>query len=228
MNFTTTRETVYPDSDGKPMADNTLQFRWIVTLQGGLDALFRDDPNVFVAGDLLWYPVEGEVATRMAPDVMVVFGRPKGDRRSYQQWKEDNVAPQVVFEVISPGNSLSEMVKKLRFYERHGVEELYTYDPELNQLEVWVRKGESLQEVDAPDKWASPRLGVRFEIAPGDLRVLYPDGRPFLSFVELFRRAEEERKRAEEERRRADEAHQRAERLAQRLRSLGVDPAKLE
>jgi hypothetical protein len=38
-------EIVYPDSDGQPMCDNTLQFQWIVTLQGGLDALFRDDPN---------------------------------------------------------------------------------------------------------------------------------------------------------------------------------------
>jgi hypothetical protein len=26
----------------------------------GCDALFKDDPNVFVAGDLLWYPVEGK------------------------------------------------------------------------------------------------------------------------------------------------------------------------
>ena len=47
----------YPDSDGKPMSDNTKQFRWIVTIQGGLDAQYLDDPNVFVAGNLLWYPV---------------------------------------------------------------------------------------------------------------------------------------------------------------------------
>jgi hypothetical protein len=43
----------YPDSDGQPMADNTLQYRWIVTIQGGIDAMFKDDPNVFVAGELL-------------------------------------------------------------------------------------------------------------------------------------------------------------------------------
>ena len=38
----TTVETapiVYPDSDGMPMADNTQQFRAIVTIQGNLDAL---------------------------------------------------------------------------------------------------------------------------------------------------------------------------------------------
>ena len=51
------------------MADNTLQYEWIVTIKGGLDAIFVDDPNVFVAGDLLWYPVEGKPTIRIAPDV---------------------------------------------------------------------------------------------------------------------------------------------------------------
>jgi hypothetical protein len=39
------------------MADNTEQFRWIVTIQQNLDWLFADRPDGFVAGDLLWYPV---------------------------------------------------------------------------------------------------------------------------------------------------------------------------
>jgi Uma2 family endonuclease len=94
----------YPDSDGQPMSDNTLQFQWIVTLQGGLDDLFRDRPDVFVAGDLLWYPVEGAPEIRTAPDALVAFGRPNGYRGSYRQWEEGSVAPQVVFEVLSPGN----------------------------------------------------------------------------------------------------------------------------
>src|SRR6266481_6137492 len=113
----------YPESDGQPMADNTKLFRWIVTIEGGLDALFIDDPNVFVAGDLLWYPAEGKPGIRAAPDAMVVFGRPKGDRGSYKQWEEDNIAPQVVFEILSPGNRAGEMERKFQFYERHGVEE---------------------------------------------------------------------------------------------------------
>jgi hypothetical protein len=37
-------EIVYPDSDGKPIADNTLQFRWIVTIKEGLDWVFQDQP----------------------------------------------------------------------------------------------------------------------------------------------------------------------------------------
>jgi hypothetical protein len=76
---------LYPDSDGMPMAENALQYEWIVTIKGNLDALFRNDPNVFVAGDLLWYAVEGNPTIRTAPHSMVVFGRPKGYRGSYKQ-----------------------------------------------------------------------------------------------------------------------------------------------
>ena len=70
------------------MSDNTLQLEWIFTIMGGLDAVFRDDPDVFVAGDLLWYPVEGDNKTRQAPDAMVAIGRPKGYRGSYMQWRD--------------------------------------------------------------------------------------------------------------------------------------------
>lgn len=86
-------DTVYPESDGQPMADNTKQFRWIVTIKEGLEALLADVPDVFVAGDLFWYPVEGRPDIRQAPDVLVAFGPPKGDRGSYRQWQEDDIPP---------------------------------------------------------------------------------------------------------------------------------------
>lgn len=37
---TRTDAIVYPDSDGQRMSDNTLQFQWIMTIVGGLQALF--------------------------------------------------------------------------------------------------------------------------------------------------------------------------------------------
>ena len=107
----------YPDDDGQPMSDNTLQFKWIVLIKEGLETLFRHNPHIFVAGNLLWYPVEGQPGLRQAPDVMVVIGRPKGDRGSYKQWEENGIAPQVVFEVLSPGNRFNQMLQKFRFYE---------------------------------------------------------------------------------------------------------------
>src|ERR1022692_1906330 len=75
-------EIDYPDSDGKPIADNTLQFDWIVKIYHGLNYVFRDRSDVFVAADLFWYPVEGRPDIRTAPDGMVSLGRPKGHRGS--------------------------------------------------------------------------------------------------------------------------------------------------
>jgi hypothetical protein len=56
-------------------------------IYNNLRAIFADDPNVFVAMDLLWYPVEGNPRIRVAPDVLVALGRPKGHRGSYKQWR---------------------------------------------------------------------------------------------------------------------------------------------
>ena len=182
---------VYPDSDGQLMADNTLQFRWIVTIQGGFDALYHDRPDVFVAGDLLWYPVEGQPKLRLAPDALIVFGRPKGYRGSYKQWEEGGIAPQVVFEVLSPGNTRAEMLRKLAFYERYGVEEYYVYDPEQGQLNGWIRIGAELEAIEPIEGWISPRTDVVLLLNGLDLVLLGPDNRPFASYVEL------ERERAE-------------------------------
>ena len=112
----------YPESDGQPMADNTLQWFWMVLIKEGLERLYADDPQVFVAGNFLWYPVEGDNRLRVAPDVMVVFGRPKGNRGSYQQWREGNQPPQVVFEVVSTCNTQAELLEKSDFYEEYSKE----------------------------------------------------------------------------------------------------------
>ena len=221
---TTVPEVVYPDSDGQPMSDNTKQFRWIVTIEGGLDALFADDPDVFVAGDLLWYPVEGDPTIRAAPDAMVAFGRPKGDRGSYMQWREAGIAPQVVFEVLSPGNRPAEMTRKLGFYERYGVEECYIYDPDWGDLTGWWRHEGRWQEIEPMAGWVSPRLGVRFELVHGELELYAPDGRRFATYAELCRQREQARQQAEQARQQAEQARHRAERLEERLRALGLDP----
>lgn len=232
------QEIIYPDSDGQPMSDNTKQFRWIVTIEGGLDALFQDDPNVFVAGDLLWYPVEGNNKTRMAPDAMVVFGRPKGDRGSYQQWRENNIPPQVVFEVLSPGNTLTEMAKKLAFYDRYGVEEYYLFDPDKVDLSGWLRSGERLEVIEPIANWVSPRLGIRFDLSGQELQIYRSDGQKFATYVELARAREQEQKekelaqaQAEQERQRAEQAEsslaaerQRVQELLARLRETGMNP----
>lgn len=222
---------IYPDSDGQPMADNTLQFEWIVTIKGGLDALFQDRPDVFVAGDLLWYPVEGRPDIRRAPDAMVVFGRPKGYRGSYRQWDEENIAPQVVFEVQSPGNRVAEMACKLAFHDEYGVEEYYLYDPEEGSLAGWQRSEGRLRVIEAMTGWVSPRLGIRFDLVAGELQLIRPDGERFLTYLELEQqrtqeRAGRERAQAERDQERVErlKAEQQAQHLAAKLRELGVEP----
>ncbi len=248
---------LYPESDGEPMAYNTRQFDEITTTKWNLELRYVDDPNVFVAGDLFWYPVEGEPKIRQAPDVMVAFGRPKGYRGAYLQWREDNVAPQVVFEILSPGNRKGEMDDKFGFYERYGVEEYYFYDPDRGHLNGWLRNAWGrLTPIPEMHGWRSPRLGIRFELEGNDWRLYYPDGKPFFTLIEAYDRlrqaelraavamdradaalenyysaldrVEEESRRAEQEAQRAEQEAQRAEQEAQRAEQEAQRAAEAE
>jgi Uma2 family endonuclease len=227
-------EIVYPDSDGQPMADNTLQWEWIVIVKENLEILYADDPDVFVAGDNLIYPVEGKPAICAAPDVYVAFGRPKGHRGSYKVWKEDGIFPQVVFEVLSPNNTKDEMSRKRTFYEKYGADEFYVLDPERITLAGYIRGTRGLVAVPKMDGFTSPKLGISFHLLPDDIEVRFPAGDRFLTMVEFSReaakrlsraefraeqaalRAEKETQLAEQEKQRADEAARRAEQEKQR------------
>jgi Uma2 family endonuclease len=198
----------YPDSDGKPLADNTKQLDWIMLLTGNLKILFEPDPKVFVSSDQLWYPVRGRPDIRQAPDVYVVFGRPKGHRGSWKQWEELDTPMTVVFEILSPGNSPEEMVEKFHFYDDYGVEEYYTYDPDDNDFRIYIRGRATLvPRHPIHRRFTSPRLGVPFDWSGNELKVLYPDGRPFLSMIEL----DQERIREATARQQAEAAWQQAE-----------------
>ncbi|MGC8452673.1 MAG: Uma2 family endonuclease, partial [Cylindrospermopsis raciborskii] len=136
----------------------------------------------------------------------------------YRQWEEDNIPPQVVFEILSPSNSKDEMTRKKLFYLKHGVEEYYVYDPDGISLEVSIRENNSFKEIEDFATWTSPRLNIRFDMTGDELVIYYPDGSRFLSPVELSDYAEQERflkeqanQRAEQERFLKEQANQRAE-----------------
>jgi Uma2 family endonuclease len=187
-----TEDRLYPEDDGNPMSESTEQYRWIVVLKENLELLLQDRADIFIAADLAWYPVQVQMppAPCQAPDVMVVFGRSRGARRSYLQWKEANIGPQVVFEILSASNKTRKGIEgmdyKFQFYERYGVEEYYIYDPDELTLEGWQQQGNQLVDIARMSGWVSPRLGIRFDWQPRQALVLYrPDGRQFLGFVEL-------------------------------------------
>jgi Uma2 family endonuclease len=214
---------VYPESDGEPFADNTLQFEYIATIQGNLDSMFRDDPNIFVAGPLLWYPVEGHPETRIAPDVLVAFGRPKGHRGSYRQWEEGSAAPQVVFETLSSRNSPIELTDKFDFYQHYGVEEYYLFDPDRGELRGYLRQGERLCGIAVMQGHVSSRLGVRFELVNGKLRLYDTKGRRFRTYVELVEECDHLRQQNKQDKQLTEQLR-RADRLAALLREHGIEP----
>jgi len=220
----TTLDILYPDSDGLPMAENTVQYRWIVRLVSNLRRLFAGQ-QVFVAGDLFWYPVrvnEPPVPAQ-APDAMVVFGRPPGDRGSYKQWEENNIAPQVVFEILSPSNSMSDMLAKQTFYQQYGVLEMFFYDPESRDFWGYVRADQEedfmlITPLNLP--WTSPLLEIRFELFADGLAVFYPNGEPFQDPEEVM----DDRDRIQQER---DRIEQERDRAIAKLQELGIDPSQL-
>jgi Uma2 family endonuclease len=220
-------EIEYPDTDGQPLAVTTTHYDYISLIKGGLDVVFRDREDVLVAADLLWYPMEGHPEVKNAPDVLVALGRPKDDeRRSYQQWREGNQPPQVVFEIWSPGNRVSEAIAKFIFYQRYGAEEYYLYDFTTGDLEGYLRRGEVLEAIPTITGWVSPALGIRFELEPESraLKLFRPDGVAFKSVQEVEQERVEAVARAEREAARAEHEAARAERLAAQLRAAGIAP----
>jgi Uma2 family endonuclease len=231
-------QLLYPDSDGKPMADNTEQYEWIVRLVTNLKHLLKDEV-AFVAGDLLWYPVEVEEppAPRQAPDAMVALGRPAGYRGSYKQWEEDNIAPQVVFEILSPSNTRREMAEKQKFYEDYGVLESYYYDPERQDFWGFVRSQPDdictlITALYLP--WTSPLLQIKFELMEDGLAVFHPNGEPFAEPETMFlerdaARLAEQEAQAERDRAllREEQTQAKLNQALAKLQELGIDPDTL-
>ncbi len=242
---------IYPDSDGEPVANNTEHLDHIIATKLSFEHYFKDRDDVFVASDLLWYPVEGNAGVASAPDVMIIVGRPKGSRKSYKQWEEGGIAPQVVFEFLSESNSVGEMARKAEFFDTYGVQEYYIYDMRRKKLTVSIRYKESdffMDEIADMKDWTSPRLGIRITVEEDGLKLYKPDGTMYPSYEEYLempnllenaqlranqetkraneenKRANEEQQRANEERQRANEERQRADALAAKLRELGINP----
>ena len=120
---------VYPESDGKPMAETDQHRRLIMDFILMLEDHFKDVNDVYVSGDLLMYYEEGNIYKSVAPDVFVVFGVSKKDRRTYRTWEEGRT-PDFVLEAASPSTYHRDITDKKELYASIlGVREYYIYDP---------------------------------------------------------------------------------------------------
>lgn len=122
-------EVFYPETDGEPMAETDKHRDLLMELIEGLKRFYSEDAEVYVTGNIMFYYMEGIPEECVAPDVMVCFGIPKGDRRIYKLW-EEKVAPSVVIELASHSTFKKDRTDKRELYESLGVKEYFIYNPE--------------------------------------------------------------------------------------------------
>ncbi len=81
-------EIVYPESDGKPIAETDLHRDLMFDFIKMHTHYYKNRNDVYVSGNLLIYYEEGSTKKSVAPDVFVVFGVSKKSRRTYLTWEE--------------------------------------------------------------------------------------------------------------------------------------------
>jgi Uma2 family endonuclease len=89
---------------------------------------YADLPDVYVWGNMLLYYVEGDPRACVAPDLFLVKGVDKHQRRTYKLWEEGR-APSLVIEVTSKSTQIEDVQAKKGVYERLGVAEYFLFDP---------------------------------------------------------------------------------------------------
>lgn len=235
----------YPETDGQPMAQNPKQWNAIVQIASNLERLYENDASVWIGKDQFWYPRAGAPQVVQAPDIFLVYGVEKKFRPTYKQWKENNIAPQVVFEVISPSNDRKEMEEKRQFCERFGVEEFYIVDVDFDLVpegvEGYLRNADGrLTLRPFNERLVSPRMQMTFAVEPKiafaqnkkipaakkaqrefmqenfEINYYYPDGSPFRSIPDLWDLKAKAEREAEKERALKIEAEQKAEEAEQK------------
>jgi Uma2 family endonuclease len=119
----------YPESDGKPLGKTDRHRQLIFDLIHALTAFYLKVKDVYISGDLMMYYEEGNPEKVISPDVFVVKGVEKGERRTYQTWVEGKM-PDVVIEVSSRKTKREDFTTKMELYARLGVKEYYIFNPE--------------------------------------------------------------------------------------------------
>jgi Uma2 family endonuclease len=176
---TTAQQIHYPESDGKPMGETDVHIDALIYLREALRDHFRDDPQAYVAGNMLLYYEEGNPAACIAPDVFVVQGVAKRERRTYRLW-EEGLPPSVVFDITSRGSRLEDLGTKRVVYAILGVREYFLYDPLGEYLRPSLQ-GYRLHEgeyqrlpPEGQGRLTSQALGLELRVEDGRLRLVNP------------------------------------------------------
>jgi Uma2 family endonuclease len=176
MNRASTLDIIYPESDGKPMAESDLHRDWMFRIIELLKLFFAGQ-RVYVSGNLLIYYIEGNPKKSVAPDAFVVKNCDPRRRRIYKLWEEGK-PPNFVLETTSSSTRREDQLKKMRLYAQLGVAEYFLYDPLGDWLEppllgYRLVRGKYLRiEVDkSGGGLTSEQLGITFRLEEGQLAV---------------------------------------------------------
>jgi len=237
----------YPESDGKPVGETDVHRREILHTIETLERHFRDAPDIYVSGNLMFYYEEGNPAAVVSPDVFVVKGVRKGLRRTYKLWDE-GVAPCVVIEMTSRSTRLEDKGNKRALYAQLGVREYFLFDP-LGEYLKPPLQGFTLVDgeyaalpVESDGGIISRELGLKlyrdetvlrlFDLASGQEVVRTEDLSDVLQqTLARVQQAEEQAQREADARRRAEEQARLAAEQAQReadARRLAEEQAQRE
>lgn len=229
-----------PYDDGIPMESE----RHVLQMQLLMETLrlyWLDRQDFYVGGNMFVYFSLAQVRNKdfRGPDVFVVQGVPRRERKSWVVWEEGK-GPDVVIELLSGSTAEQDKTEKKQIYQNQlRVPEYFWFDP--FNPEDWA--GFTLQDgvyepqrLNAQSQLISQQLGlslVRWQGSYKDVEaiwlrwatlegVLLPTPQDQAEQEHL--RAEQERQRAEQERQRAEQAERRVEQLAAQLRSMGIEP----
>jgi Uma2 family endonuclease len=128
------RDIYYPESDGQPMAETDLHRDEMFDLIQALKRRYRDTADVYVTSNLFLYYAQGDPRAVVAPDIFLVKGVAKEQRRTCKLWEEGRV-PSLVIELTSDSTRDEDLSKKKLCYERLGVEEYFVHDPYQDYLD---------------------------------------------------------------------------------------------
>ncbi len=121
---------LYPAEDGEPMAVSDYHRDLLFwTLAALKEHLKKQDPAVYVSGDIMVYYREGDPRKSISPDVLVCFGIGSGGRPIYKVWEEGKV-PDFVMEFSSKTTYTRDLGEKKAIYGSLGIQDYFLYDAE--------------------------------------------------------------------------------------------------
>jgi Uma2 family endonuclease len=227
------------ESDEPPL-ETDLHRNQIDLLIRLLQYWWQDRQDFYISGNLTVYYNIQQLKSRdfRGPDVFVVLGTEKKDRRSWAIWDEGGKYPNVVIELLSSSTArVDKGAKKTLYQDVWRLPEYYWFHPETLEFEGFRLVAGCYEAiVPAEDgRLLSEQLGLALGIHERQLRWFTTEGEliPLPEEAERQRaeqehlRAEQEHLRAEQEHLRAEQEHLRAERLENYLRSQGIDPSQI-